>query len=117
MTAWGGKRPGAGRREGAKSVAKNKRRDIAEKARKQGITPLEVMLKAMNSALDEKNLTAAHAFAKDAAPYIHPRLAAVAHSGTDNIAPSEVDDAKLLDIAFGSGARIAPPTIDTKVTH
>ena len=75
------------------------------------------MIEDMNAAYDKKDLAAAHAFAKDAAPYIHPRLAAVAHSGTVNIAPSEVDDAKLLDIAFGSGARIAPPTIDTKVTH
>lgn len=74
----GGKRPGAGRKLG--SVTK-KTRDIAEKATKQGLTPLEVMLHAMREAHAAGKLDEAHAYAKDAAPYMHARLAAVEHSG------------------------------------
>jgi hypothetical protein len=74
----GGKRPGAGRKPG--SVTK-KTRDIAEKATKDGLTPLEVMLLAMREAHAAGKLDEAHAYAKDAAPYMHARLAAVEHSG------------------------------------
>jgi hypothetical protein len=110
----GGRRPGAGRKKGS---TPQKTKELADRLTANGPTPLEVMLTAMKAALKKDDLSAAHAFAKDAAPYIHPRLAAVAHSGTLNIAPAEVDDAKLYDIAFGSGARIASPQSDTKVTH
>lgn len=51
-----------------------KTRAIAEKAAAEGITPLEVMLMAMRQALDRKDMVAAEAAAKDAAPYMHPRL-------------------------------------------
>lgn len=70
----GGKREGGGRPPGA--LAK-KTRAIAEQAAKSGISPLEVMLEAMNAAREEGNLAAAAGFAKDAAPYMHPRLANV----------------------------------------
>lgn len=56
-----------------------------------GITPLEVMLKAMREFHDEAQkargeerrdlLIRAADLAKDAAPYVHPRLTAIAHSG------------------------------------
>ena len=49
----------------------------------EGITPLQVMLRAMWSKYDEGDLVAAAALAKDAAPYMHPRLAAVEQSGPD----------------------------------
>ncbi len=63
-------------------------------AKEQGISPLEVMLAAMRLAYDQalkqrilsKRVTlmaAAALHAKDAAPYMHPRLTAVAHSGPD----------------------------------
>lgn len=74
----GGKRPGSGRKPG--SVTK-KTREIAEKATKEGLTPLEVMLHAMRAAHAAGKLDEAHAYAKDAAPYMHARLAAVEHSG------------------------------------
>lgn len=70
----GGARPGAGRKPG---TLNKKTRDIAEAAIKSGVTPLEVMLEAMNAARAEGNLAAAAGFAKDAAPYMHPRLANV----------------------------------------
>jgi hypothetical protein len=41
----------------------------------QGITPLEVMLEAMHKARSEGDLDRAAHFAKDAAPYIHAKLA------------------------------------------
>lgn len=96
--ARGGARKGAGRKEGS---ATKKTREIADKAAEEGITPLQVMLKAMialydkaealaddeTGKLDGKDvsrlglLVAASNVAKDAAPYIHPRLAAIEHSG------------------------------------
>lgn len=93
----GGARKGAGRKVGA---ATKRTREIADKAAAEGLTPLEVMLRTMRAlvgrfddlraqALDEKERAAvpldlmveASAIAKDAAPYIHPRLQAIEHSG------------------------------------
>lgn len=72
--AHGGARPGAGRKRG--SVTK-KTTEVAQRAAAQGITPLEVMLAAMRQAYRKKDMAAAAGFAKDAAPYMHPRLSAV----------------------------------------
>jgi hypothetical protein len=47
----------------------------------QGITPLEVMLKAMRAAHARGDLAAAAAFARDAAPYVHPRLTSAEVAG------------------------------------
>lgn len=58
-----------------------KTRAIAEQAIADGITPLEVMLCAMRAKFEEGDLVAAAALAKDAAPYLHPRLAAIEQSG------------------------------------
>ena len=80
----GGVRPGSGRKKGSVT---NKTRIIAEQAMKEGITPIEVMLKNMRWA-DEQSTKlgkespegaamrkVAQDAAKDAAPYLHPRLA------------------------------------------
>lgn len=72
--AHGGKRPGAGRKRGG---ANRKTREIADRAAQDGITPLEVMLAAMRAHHAEDRLDEAAAIAKDAAPYVHPRLGAV----------------------------------------
>jgi hypothetical protein len=74
--ARGGKRPGAGRKPGAL----NKRtQEIAAAATAEGMTPLEFLLNTMRDPTKEyaQRLTAA----RDAAPYVHPRLASVEHSG------------------------------------
>lgn len=42
-----------------------------------GISPLEVMLQTMRAKWDDKDKEGACAIAKDAAPYLHPRLATV----------------------------------------
>jgi molybdopterin-guanine dinucleotide biosynthesis protein A len=70
----GGARANAGRKQGA---ATKKTREIADKAAAQGITPLEVMLEAMNKLRAGGELEKAAAVAKDAAPYVHPKLASV----------------------------------------
>ena len=76
----GGKRTGAGRKKGSKTA---RVQEIAAEAKAAGITPLEVMLGAMRQAWDGNDKDAAARFAKDAAPYVHPRLAAVEHTGKD----------------------------------
>lgn len=84
----GGARTGAGRKAG---VLTSKTRAIAEQAIADGITPLEVMLHAMRAKYGEGDLVAAAALAKDAAPYVHPRLAAIEQSGPDGgPVPTEV---------------------------
>ena len=76
----GGARKGAGRKVGSATA---KTRAIADKAAAAGITPLEVMLEAMNSFRENGDIEKAAGFAKDAAPYIHPKLAAIEHTGAD----------------------------------
>ena len=80
MASRGGKREGAGRKAGSLS---KKTRAIAEVAFEQGITPLEVMLKVMRDFLGAGHLEAAADVAKDAAPYVHPKLSSVEHTGAD----------------------------------
>lgn len=82
MSNHGGKRPGAGRKPGVgQNLSTTKTREIANKAFAEGITPLEVMLGAMREAYERRDMKEAATFAKDAAPYVHPRLAAVEHGG------------------------------------
>jgi hypothetical protein len=78
----GGRRRGAGRKEG---TANTRTREIADRAAAHGITPLEYMLDLMRKPYpkdaDAKTLADYDAMkldaAKGAAPYIHPRLANV----------------------------------------
>lgn len=74
----GGSRQGAGRKPGS---ATKKTREIADKAAAEGITPLEFMLQVMRNASGEprERLSAAVA----AAPYMHPKLASIEHTGPD----------------------------------
>jgi hypothetical protein len=76
----GGPRKGSGRPPGA---ASKRTREIADKAMAEGITPLEFMLNVMRDETNESRdrLSAA----VSAAPYIHPRLAAIEHTAPDGI--------------------------------
>lgn len=74
----GGARAGAGRPKGA---ATKRTREIADAAAASGITPLEFMLNVMRNEANELPMRVDAA--KSAAPYIHPRLAAVEHSGVN----------------------------------
>lgn len=79
MAGTGGYRPGSGRKKGVPNKATQKRADVARKALDGGLTPLAYMLKAMRNPKLEP--TRRDDMAKAAAPYVHPRLGAIEHSG------------------------------------
>ena len=78
----GGARPGAGRKPGECEKTK-RRKALADAAAQAGITPLELMLEAMRRSWAAGDVDKAHQFARDAAPYLHPRLTATQVSGKD----------------------------------
>ncbi len=87
----GGRRPGAGRPKGAKT---KKVRCVKER----DVTPLDVMLEAMEHYRGKGDFDKAASFAKDAAPYCHAKLASVQVTGADggpivqeihNVGPAE----------------------------
>lgn len=49
----------------------------------QGLSPLDVMLRAMREHAAQGDWDAAASLAKDVAPYMHPKLASLQHSGAD----------------------------------
>lgn len=74
--ARGGARPGAGRPKGTPNKATAARQaEIAA----SGLTPLDYMLAILRD--ETKDEAARFEAAKAAAPYVHPKLAAVEHSG------------------------------------
>jgi hypothetical protein len=56
------------------------------------LTPLDVMVEAYTKLKEEGNLVEAAKIAKDAAPYLHPRLANIEMTG---------DPDKPLELRFG----------------
>ncbi|MCI0598596.1 MAG: hypothetical protein L0Y60_03585 [Beijerinckiaceae bacterium] len=94
--AHGGRREGSGRRKGSLN---RKTQAIAKDMIASGaLTPLEVMMKAMKVHADARRWDQAAMIAKDAAPYIHPRLAAIQHAGADG-GPIETKDVSLPELA------------------
>lgn len=83
--ARGGARPGAGRKPGGRN---QRSREIADRAAAEGITPLEYMLQVLRDpdAPEERKAWAA----EKAAPYMHPRLAAIDHSGDMTVRHEDV---------------------------
>jgi len=84
----GGVRPGSGRPRGA---ANKRTSEIANRAIAEGLSPLEVMLIAMREHVNACRWDQAAEIAKDAAAYIHPRLAAVMHAGAPGATAQTVD--------------------------
>lgn len=82
--ARGGPRPGAGRKAGTPNKATAERQaEIAA----SGITPLDYML---NILRDETKGSEDRMWAAEkAAPYVHPKLAAIDHSGKLAFVPHE----------------------------
>lgn len=84
----GGARKGAGRKAGSATA---RTREIADKAMAEGISPLEYMLEVMRKDISDeaepetmwKAMAMKFEAAKAAAPYIHPRLAAIEHTGAN----------------------------------
>jgi hypothetical protein len=100
----GGRRAGAGRKPNVPNRASAKReREVAE----SGASPLDVMIRTMRSlqALADENtndakrfehyLRAAAAVAKDAAPFIHPRIS------TTEQAPSDPSVTRIIRVIGG----------------
>lgn len=92
----GGSRKGAGRPRGA---ASKRTRKIADRESQNGLTPLEVMLTAMRAHADKKDWDAAASIAKDAAPYMHAKLASVQHQGKVTTQGISIDADKLKDMS------------------
>jgi hypothetical protein len=77
--ARGGRRAGAGRKVGSTT---KKTREIAEReSSKKGLTPLEYMLRVMRNGKADPDRR--DDMAKAAAPFMHPRLNAIQHTGKD----------------------------------
>ena len=79
----GGKRLGAGRPYGSRNKATEKQRAEIDKIAASGLTPLDYMLSVMR---DETAPAERRDYmARAAAPYVHPRLAAIdnTHIGPD----------------------------------
>lgn len=102
----GGKRQGAGRKYGSLS---QKTREIAERASEEGITPLEYMLQILrrpceheDPMIQRKMEELAFEAAKAAAPYMHPRLAAVEHTGRDG---DPIDHSISVEFVSGDSVR------------
>lgn len=75
--ARGGKRAGSGRPKGVRNRNTN---EIIKAAAAHGLTPLDYMLGELNNPntdIDRRDRLAAAA-----APYLHPRLQSVQHSGS-----------------------------------
>jgi len=75
-TVHGGKRTGAGRKKGKQNKVNAA---LREKLKADGIMPLEFMLQVMRD--EDQDLAVRLEMAKAAAPYLHPRLQAIEHSG------------------------------------
>lgn len=90
--ARGGARPGAGRKAGTPNKATAERQAAIGAS---GLTPLDYMLSLLRDegATKDDRMWAA----EKAAPYVHPKLAAIDHTGslsvTHEAALAELDDA------------------------
>jgi len=71
----GGARQGAGRKKGALT---KRTQEITAAVLKDGVTPLDYLLGVLRNGENEKDRFAA---AVAAAPYVHPKLASIEHSG------------------------------------
>ncbi len=78
----GGARPNAGRRKGSTNtktaIERAAIREKVDAIKAEGVTPLEVLLRIMRTATNEATVIDC---AKAAAPYVHPKLANIEHSG------------------------------------
>jgi len=106
--ARGGERPGAGRKAGTPNKATAEQREAVKAS---GLTPLEYMLQVMRD--DAADLARRDDMAKAAAPYVHPKLAAIEHTGAGG-GPiqhaHQLSDEDLASIATGRSKGVAKAT-------
>lgn len=124
MTEHGGKRDGAGRKPGIPNKASAHREAVVAHS---GATPLAAMLRKMRFHLriadleEEKGseadsgkiiaaLDKAEEAAQRAAPYVHPRLAAIEHTGAGG-GPIQTEDVSARDLLADRITRFAARTI------
>lgn len=117
----GGRRPNAGRKPGVPSKKTQARMALAEEALEGGVTPLEVMLERMRELRergDEESKDKAANIAKDAAPYLHPRLSSVEQNTTlkgDTLSQlMQRIDGATTGIANGTGSDADEPPLATE---
>jgi hypothetical protein len=85
--------------------------EIERRVASTGRTPLEAMLEAMRFYYEKGNIDKAAAFAKDAAPYVHPRMAAsklaanLARLPIETREVSSVELARRIAFILGQAAR------------
>lgn len=88
----GGYRPGAGRPAGA---ATKRTRAVADQASAEGLTPLDVMLRTMRDHAAADRWDDASKVAAMAAPFVHPRLAAVDLTAENRVVIRDITDEPL----------------------
>ncbi len=93
MAQRGGERPGAGRKKGSPNKASAARQKAITES---GLTPLDYMLGILRD--DKQEIDKRMWAAEKAAPYVHPRLAAVEHTGKDG-GPIETRELSPLELA------------------
>jgi hypothetical protein len=100
----GGRRPGAGRKKGVPNKATIARQ---ERVAAGGETPLDYMLRVMRNpkASDARR----DEMAKAAAPYVHPKLASMQHTGRNGGPIQHVDLTKVSDDDLSKLERIFGP--------
>jgi len=98
-----GKKTG-GRQKGTKNSRTLARQALVDKATAEGITPLEVMLGAMRDAWAEGNKPEAAGYARDAAPYMHPKLSNIQHGGDEDNPLQSVTRIELVAFHDGNGS-------------
>jgi hypothetical protein len=90
----GGKRSGAGRRKGIPNKATVERQAVIAAS---GETPLDYMIRVMRD--ETAPVERRDEMAKAAAPYVHPRLAAIEHAATiASKPPDQMTDEELMVI-------------------
>ena len=82
---------GPGERRGGRAKGVKNHASIAREAavKASGITPLEFLLAEMRNP--KRTVAVRRQCARDAAPYVHPKLAAIEHTGKSDGAPIKID--------------------------
>ena len=114
--AAGGARPGSGRKKGQRNKATEIRQELFARATAEGMSPLEYLIMVMRDPSEEagRRLDAA----KAAAPFVHPRLAAIEHSGSVATKSTyECTDDELAALAFASGIGTAEQEEVAAISH
>jgi len=113
MAKHGGARPNAGRKSKSRELLIERSRLAVVNA---DVTPLEYLLGILKDATKDDDVRFKAAVA--AAPYVHPRLNAIEHSGSvDAKTTYELTDAELAALALASSAGVVDETEGPQISH